>query len=101
MAEVGILLAAVEGATVIIPAVASTIGTILATTGGAVLGGFGFAGGAMAFDAGKKLIEDKINENKKTAGNREIRDFKNPFANSRFFDHIQKRELAQKLIKKN
>lgn len=71
----------------------------------ALVGGFGFAGGALAFQKIEKSIEDKIKEGKKVpdkdninSGKRKLRDDKSPFSETRFLNHVDKKFNVKKFI---
>lgn len=71
---------------------ASVLATIASITlGAAVTGGF-FSLGAVAAQKGLKAVEKKI-----TAGNRNVRENKNPFPESRFVPRSQRRELLKEI----
>ena len=85
----------------------ATILSALGFLGGAAITGFGFAGGALVFSKGEQLVEQKIRatldptkkEDSNISGSRYIRDNKTPFAETRFLNHLERRAIAQNLLK--
>ena len=82
------------------------IGSGLTFIGATLLTGASFAAGATAFTSAERAIQQKIAESKKkvdpdaiTSGDRRIIDNNDPFAENRFLDHVQRRELSQTLLK--
>lgn len=94
-------LALAFGVPLVVGEIVSTLGTGVGFVTGATISGFGFAGGASAFSTVKQKIEN-AHQNKKgtnVEGKRDIRKGDKPFSNSRFLDHLERRELGQKLIR--
>jgi hypothetical protein len=75
-----------------------TIGAGAAFISGASVTGAAFAGGAEAFQSTERAIRNKIAEDKMTKGERRIRDNNNPFAENRFLNDTERRELSQKIL---